>query len=264
MQRSYINFSIIYTPGERISTSTHPGFKYLRTLTKNTFRDRLNDKKQQLLNSGFLGVKGIFICDGDCEMLRKTSTGWNERSAGDVIRHFLRESPEIGFVVMFTIRRKDEFGERYKIDYRFYKGNITDAYANWLENLLEKLQNVFPVPRNDATNARNLLKSKSPHEGNSFWGAFEVKYMKDGREVKISARALLDLLAGKCKQEDFFQLHRFNDPIFGNPFEGSRDSGNLIQEITINKEDDDDDDWITIKLKEADPAISPFKEPPKK
>lgn len=89
---------------------------------------------------------------------------------------------------------------------------------------------------------------------------------KTSSEIKISAKALLELLAGKVDQKEFFERHNFipsaesNSPP-ENPFEVGLSRGQLIEEIAVDKADAEDDDWITIRLKGPDPAVSPFMVP---
>jgi hypothetical protein len=68
-------------------------------------------------------------------------------------------------------------------------------------------------------------------------------------------------------QKEFFEAHGFlpseiEKNALINPFEQGLYKGQLIEEISIEKSDSEDDDWITFKLRGPDPAISSFLVPP--
>ena len=77
-------------------------------------------------------------------------------------------------------------------------------------------------------------------------------------EIRISARGLLELLSGKISQERFFTLHQWVP--MENPLHAQLSQGRLITEITIEKGagEERDDDWLTIRFGERDPAVAPF------
>jgi hypothetical protein len=82
-------------------------------------------------------------------------------------------------------------------------------------------------------------------------------------KVRISARALVELLAGKVNQREFFEIHGFvPSELFAadasNPFSVALNRGRLISEVSLERSEIEDDDWITFELRGPDPAISPF------
>jgi len=80
--------------------------------------------------------------------------------------------------------------------------------------------------------------------------------------VKISARALLELLAGKMRPSEFIERYNFirsgSIGLTENPFEIIFRRGLSIDDVSIEKSGYNDDDWIILKLRGPDPAISPF------
>jgi hypothetical protein len=78
-----------------------------------------------------------------------------------------------------------------------------------------------------------------------------------GKEVKISARELLDLLAGRLDQKRFADNHAVGG---GNMFSVFRDQGKMIRRICVERQDGKDDDWIVFEFSD-DPAVSDFKVP---
>ena len=77
-------------------------------------------------------------------------------------------------------------------------------------------------------------------------------------EIKLSARFVLEVLAGKK------QIHDLDDVTASrisssNPFEEKLNQGRLIETVTVQKFQDEDDDYITFVFGKPDPAVSEFK-----
>ena len=81
--------------------------------------------------------------------------------------------------------------------------------------------------------------------------------MKDN-EIRISARELLDLLAGKLDHKRFAENHDMGG---GNIFTIYRAKGKMISEASVERRPEEDDDWIILKFSADDPAVSDFKMP---
>ena len=86
---------------------------------------------------------------------------------------------------------------------------------------------------------------------------------EDGRQIKISARGLLGLLAGELQHKDFLEGQGFVageevTPKVINPFLSHLRAGELIADISVERSDLDDD-YIVITFGAADPAVSDFK-----
>ena len=85
------------------------------------------------------------------------------------------------------------------------------------------------------------------------------------KSVKLSARILLKLLAGRIDQAEFQRqvgLSFGKGPGPGpNVFEHWLREGRLIAGIDIERCPDKDDDWIRISFSDPDPAISKFVPP---
>jgi hypothetical protein len=122
----------------------------------------------------------------------------------------------------------------------------------------------LPEAERNPVNAGHLLAGPKPNEGVSFGGGYRMSV----DEIKISARGLLELLSGRITQEQFFKSHSFvqvptETKRPWNPFESLLSQGSLITEVSVERgEEESDDDWLTIKFGESDPAVSPFKAPP--
>jgi hypothetical protein len=269
LKTTEIGVTISYNPNQMYGTGGHLDYTQVFSLENNTIYKALESKVSQLEGTNFSGHLGIILCDGGCSFFNRRSITGLAFSMDDVIKKFLHEYPSISFVITFGIEKERPLGPMsnkdnpYQIIIGYYRGHKFDTLGLNLHDVLEKVGSELPEPESNARNAMNLLKGRNPTEGRSHWGGLRMTPGKQVTEVKISARALLEFLAGKVDQKTFFEQHGFipseltaGPPV--NPFEGGLSKGQLIDEIKIEKSDTEDDDWIIIRLKGADPAISPF------
>lgn len=79
-------------------------------------------------------------------------------------------------------------------------------------------------------------------------------------DIKISARSVLELLAGEITQEKFLELHNFKSGT--NPFKSILRDYKLISAASLERgATEQDDDWLKFEFEGPDPAISPFRVP---
>jgi hypothetical protein len=273
VKREDVQLTVTYNPSQTYACGHHTAYTEVCSLTENLVYSALHSKALQLKSTSFAGPCGIFLCDGDCDFFRSISL----RSPGafsidHVIQHFLKENPSIVFVITFSATSNDigmmaNVGKvGYQVAVRIYPGNSFDKLSKDIVMALEQLVSMLPKPQLDAQNALRFIKRTCLKEGRSYCGGMSVKQTTFTTEIKISARALLKLLAGVAEQQKFFEAHRFtkidvatnSNP---NPFCKSLLKGQLIDEIKIEKSITDDDDWLVFRLKGPNPAISPFRKP---
>lgn len=262
-----IQVKIGYNPKQRGFSSGYLDYSVVFSLTRNRIYEELEKKREQLRKTGFKGSKGIFLCDGDCSLLqesilRKTSGSYTR---DHIIRHFLSEDPVVVFVVIFLIEEENpkrtllrSGPRRFKVSTQVYKGPGFDDLIG-IDQIVEKAKVIFPEPERDACNAINLLRGSKPDQGSFFMGRHQLKIGDETSQITMSARELLGLLTGSLSYVDFLKIHGFDKIV--NPFCIAFDKGQLIEGISIEKSDFQDDDWIVFKFKGPDPAISTFREP---
>lgn len=266
-----VDVEISYIPNQRYASGEYPSYTELYSLTENTVYQALEEKASKLRGTGFSGPLGIFLCDGGCSVFNKMSTAGLSYSIDKVIEGFLSNHAEISFVVTLTTGRRNPYAifphkaNPYITYIRLY-GGLKDQTAFNLESTLKKMEELLPIPESDPRNALYLLKGKNTNLGRSNWGGMELSCGQKVTRVKISARGLLELLAGKVDQKEFFDVHGFipselKSSHINNPFSMALSKGQLIHGISIETSESDDDDWISFELKGPDPAISPFKVP---
>jgi hypothetical protein len=259
---------INYNPNKRGFSGNYPSYKEMVLLNENLIYDALNRKVSQLIDSKFDGPLAIFLCDGGSDLFDKKPPTWFSYSTDDVINSFLSNNEEISFIITFTTKPKNKYEpfnlkNDYEIVYKIYNGLKFDQMDFDLHGIIEQVKEGFPKPESTPRNALNYLKGANPNLGRSNFGGMELGATKERTRVKISARALLELLAGKVRLEKFFEEHGFIPSelkvqrLF-NPFNAALDRGQMIDSILVEKSDSQDDDWITFELKGPDPAISPY------
>jgi len=253
-QGAGFDVSFWYTPGVDSVTSGHPTYRYSKILTKTPIYNALKRKKEQLKACGYDGLLGIILCDGDCNELRAPE---------HIVRRFFRDTSAISFVVRVVLSG-DRFSRRQepiRLDPKcYFNSHVDGKVAAQLRELFESAApDALPVARDDVVNALNYLRWKKQrvglsHEGGfTFWG---------GRYMRISSRALHELLAGEMTSDRFHQLHRFKTDgdkrNRANPFLAALLQGRMIADVWVERDEDEDDDWVVFEFGNKDPAISGF------
>ncbi|MCL4502675.1 MAG: hypothetical protein M1438_12625 [Deltaproteobacteria bacterium] len=263
------DISIKYDPNQKFGGGAYPSYKEMFVVNENLIYDALNRKVSQLTDSKFDGHLAIFLCDGGSELFAKKSAPWFSYSIAEVINHFLSNNEAIKFVATFTTRPRQQFKSLpSKHDYVpniiIYEGLKFDQIKFDIYEIFEKIIKAFPKPETSPIGALRFLEWKGNlNKGRSHFGGMELGASKGRTRVKISARALLELLAGNVDQKKFFEEHGFIPSEFEhgrpfNPFSAALAGGQLIKSIILEESDSQDDDWITFELKGPDPAISPY------
>ena len=262
--------TITYEPNKRFGSGGFPSYSEVFRIMENTVYTALESKVKKFTDAKVKSNFGIFLCDNGCSLFHKGATLGLSYSIDEIIQHFLKNNTEIDFVVTFSTKRENPFGyyhfekNPYLIYVKLYRGLNFDTKIKFnLSTIFENAIEFFPEPENTPYNAINHLKGGNPNIGSSHWGGLQVGYGGKVMNIKISARALLELLAGKVEQKEFLERYGFiqselHSPPFVNPFEVGMNKGQLIDEISIEKSDVEDDDWIILKLSNQDVAISPF------
>jgi len=252
---------ITYDPKQDGMWGGYEGYTSAFHITENVVYQALERKGLQLAQTEFKGPLGIFLCDGDCDLFRRSSDG-RSYSIDEIIEYFLNSRQEISFVVTFTTTQE----RPYKVVFKLYEGVSFDKARMNLTQILKGLRDVLPEAECNVMNAINYLKGQNPNAGRSHWGGLEESETPGGgTRIKISARAILELLSGTVDQGEFFKMHDFMPsgksllPAH-NPFKQSMLTGELLSNISIEKSDSDDD-WLIFDLTGPDPAISPFRAP---
>jgi len=76
-----------------------------------------------------------------------------------------------------------------------------------------------------------------------------------GSKIRMSARELLELMAGRLDQKQFVREHGIGGSNF---FDHKLKRGELIVKTSIERRPEEDDDWIVFEFGEPDVAVAPF------
>ena len=258
-----IDLTLDYLPKGLHFNASWISYKVVYSLTENRIYSALHEKAVQLQATKFKGPIGIFLCDGGCNFLASDSLGNLSYTPREVIFNFLHEHDSISFVVTFVVRREQKFisspfvDNPYRVFTNLYKGQCDSQLKLDLEDLMAQLK--YPKSQLGAQNALNQL-NVYPFQGIQHGGT--MKMTSEKTEVRISARDVFELLAGRITQQQFVERHSFlNDE---NPFEKALQGGSMIGAVTRTPDveleitPEDDDDWLIFTFPGPDPALSPF------
>jgi hypothetical protein len=228
----------------------------LAILKQNVVYKRLDEKCKYLTKIKKKGnlnsLLGVVLCDGGCESLHHL--GINSRNLGDIMNICFDYNRSIDFVLVVTVSRNVSSPN---IVANFYPNPFSKKLINdKLYGIINQAVKQCPMPQSNADSAIGNLKIKYD-KGHSFHGGLTL-VPGNGyyQRVTISARSLLELLAGELKQQKFFKDHHFiennelhlyqRSPV--NPFKVNLDKGILIESISIEKYLDRDDDRVTFSF----------------
>ncbi|HXQ27065.1 MAG TPA: hypothetical protein VN822_11700 [Candidatus Acidoferrales bacterium] len=236
--------SITYDPAQKFFSSNHLDYTVAFTQNKNPVYNRLDAKASQMRNAGFAGLMGIVLCDAGCGLLRKSGRQGLSLGASQVISNFLRNEPRIGFVLTLCVK-SDHSGwlgpEHLKVVSEVFCSQKNPLIEFLGQNLAEQLPRPETIPIN-AYSTRD--------EGKSFLGGGEMSSHK----IKMSARAVLGVLSGQVKQDDFIRDNQSLADHFGR----MAAEGRVLADAKIEHVLERDDDWIEFHFSEPDPAVSRF------
>ncbi|AOE88106.1 hypothetical protein [Pseudomonas sp. TCU-HL1] len=244
------------------NSGSHAAYDIPTIKDRNPLFNALRAKAKQL--RGAEGITGIIVGDGDSRTLSDYRSFWNEVSAKTIAEDFLRQHTSVNFVLLLSVRE----GRRNWLDNRDVTYSMHGALINnrchdispGLELLLREMVSRFPSPVSMPVNG--ATQSRDSGYGLGFHGGHEMS----GNRVRISARELLEILAGRCTAQEMNLLHDWSslgsrDVINArfNPFEVFLNEGRLPSSVTVVPGgEDESDDWLEFEFGNSDPAISPF------
>lgn len=252
---SKYTLAVIYSEFSKYSSITYPSYNEINSLVNNAVYGNLETKADQLIKAESNKPLGIFICDGGFESFNSMSS-LHGHSINEVIKYFLKSFQNISFVHSTTIERYKTNGQEFRVKTKIYEGETYKNLGKEIHSCLNQLQNYFPCPQMTSTSALTIFKAKYSNQGKPFLGCYS--FMKD--EIRISSRAIQELLSGEISQEDFFDIHDFNiegNAHTKNPFIFLKEKS--ISEVIVQTgENEADDDWLVFKFDKDDPAKSKF------
>lgn len=255
-------FTVKYNQSQQYHSGSFTSYDVAASLEKNPLYKALRSKRDQIDSAPTGSLRLIVVCDGDSAVLSRTalSSGNGTYSAKQITSHFLNKTSGIDAVLLCTV---DDVGTRFSghnYQLRFDLEVADKAIAaehmssatKELGGLLRQAATLFPkpyqMPVNAAMRCRDSAVSRS-HNG---------AYCMQSDRIKISARGLLELLAGKITLEKYHADHPWGNGEMGNVFELAQREGRSISLAQIEPMEYPDDDWVAFEFGEPDPAASPF------
>jgi hypothetical protein len=268
LQDSDLDVRVGYDPREKATTGGHPSFTVPYSKSNNPLSNALKKKASQLAAAGFEGVTGIVLCDGDCDAVRSVHLldgGARRHFRGaDLIGDFLRRHSSISFVTSLTVKQPYPrvLGHQNPLTFEtavFLNQRPRYACPEEVAALLARLPALLPAPESTPANVLNHFRYAGPHVGLSFYGGSTMT----NHEIRISTRALTELLAGKIDLKRFREDHHLVPSKPGDHaidfFKNQIKGGRTVESVRIERSTDKDDDWIVFVFGGPDPAISLFR-----
>src|ERR1700682_2180428 len=193
----YIRLS--YQPGKESMTGHHPAIEYASSIAQNRIFDELSEKASQLRRAQHTSPLGILLCDGESQLLYATKS-WNSYSVQGIILQFLKDNSDVSFVVIFTVQPERSFHVGpCRVNTDTYINPQSELFVKRLVPLFDSLGEYFPSAKQTPINARLRLEEGEPESEFCYLGGMTMTT----RSIRMSARTLLEVLAGKIPVEDF-------------------------------------------------------------
>jgi hypothetical protein len=254
-----LDIELTFTPGGRFAGAGYPSYTTTYSRERNPLFSALRNKKRQLVATGHPGPFGVVVCDGGCHLLNSSMySAGGAFSITDVVEAQFRDSEKLSFVL--TIHAEQPLGnwrERPVLKVKpFFRAGAPEVVRDVLQRLLT-LPSVLPRPVLTAQNAARCYTDKWVSRGKH--GRHGRMNMSD-RSVRLSARAVLEMLAQKKTPAEFFAEFPGKHPLGGNYFAERLREGRLITRVDFVKGQEDDDE-IEFTFGPPDAAVVPFRAP---
>lgn len=257
-------FTVEYKGPSQYSGGSHRSYDSVLSRENNVLFNRLGAKTKQLRGAPEGAVRMLVVCDGDCSLLGRDRP-MEGFSAREVAEHFLRGSRTIDLILLVSVT-EESVSTFARPGRRFLRcelvasssnrpAHLTTGVIEAVKRVLAEAVQKLPEPNMMPNNAlrRNL---------DSEWSASMVGgYVQGGDRIKVSARAVLELLAGAMTYERFAEVHGWTEGRF-DMFRSRLSSGQLFVSAKIeNLGTGKDDDWLEFEFGPSDAAISAFRLP---
>jgi hypothetical protein len=223
----------------------------------------LKKKREQLMGASIGTLRVVLLGDAGCSLLRNLRQhSHNTVSGQQIIQSFLAEPDNtVDFVVVFSPKRTNEnsyAGSKnpriWHFDFFHHRAEPPEAEFDRFRILLETL----PKPYLDGYQARSWHQQKmSDPRTRRDYLPLEWSWGPRHMTVKLSARSLQDLVAGRLNSEQF-ELWATGKP---NPFARALEQGLTISAVRFEpKGVDEDDDYVVFEFSD-DPAARELRLP---
>lgn len=259
-----IAIQIVIDPnGSPYSSTSYASYDVPSIRDRNPLYSALRSKAKQL--RGASGLVGVIVGDGDSKTLAGGMSGSGSFNGRAIAEEFLRQYSSMHFVLLLSVREEQYAWYRAHDRKQWLNGELIFSKVNQipaeLETMFKRMLDVFPKPVEMPINAAHRAK-----ESGFGWG-HHGGFKMSGERLRVSAREVLEMLAGRRTAQEINQLHDQLDRGISsgpNSIPGLMDlylsRGQLPVSISVIKTDENDnDDWIEFEFGPPDPAITPFR-----
>lgn len=246
----------------------HPQFNFFSSmpaeaysLEDNPLYEALAEKAQQLASQSFTGLRSVIVADAGSRMLRELNHSMKTHgtvSGKEVIEHFLREAHGAVDVVFVLSPYRNNNVLFHREPVRWRLSGFVRPGLKLPDSGIQKLAAALPPPRFEGYQARALQQQAAfRHDARGWHVGTIMESRRSSMTIKISARALLDLLAERITFEQFQHLTGLEDkPGQQNILKHRLAQGDILSDVRIEPGGiDEDDDWLVMELKH-DPAAA--------
>jgi hypothetical protein len=266
--------ALTYLPNYKYFMAQLPTNSPAVSKNKNPVFNALRMKAKQLRKAGYDGPKAIILCDGGSEMVHSKPHGAFEFNfnAVDAAKDFLRQNQSIDFVIILASvltasgRYSPSKAPFRKVQVTLVPNKSFNGLPDSIKQIVATLEQMFPEPENTADGGRETIRNKFDRkELRPFAGGWEVS----SNEVKISAAAVLALLAGVVTQDDLFKNLGFKPQsrkigAIRNPFQYQLIQKMRVEKVNVEHVAEEDESYLIFHFDGPDPALSPFRNPKRK
>jgi hypothetical protein len=260
LKNIHAEIAISWNPGlAQFRFYRYPAYNLASDFEHNVVYNALEHKSGQIKRAGtraYSELAGVFLCDGSCGMLR-AGGNFQALSVDQVINEFLRRSGTVDFVCVVDVRERG--GPGSFVDRSFEAQAWSARYqttAATIENQLNKALSTLPRPVRSPQNTLNQFALPPESSRRHIWDV--VGGTMTAKTMEISLRATMEYLAGCIDRRQYEQLA---SRCLLESLRQRLTSGIGIEEVTIGRESDRDDDRLVIRFGDADPARAPFTVP---
>jgi hypothetical protein len=258
-----VDIVVTYSANQRYGGGSYPAYTAAYSLTRNPVYTSLKTKIAQLKKSTPTGPLGIFLCDGGCALLENTQNYAAVVNVGQVVGEFFRQNSSLSFVVILTLAPSPSVNFAAAVNETRITGRVytnpqakSPVSAELLVPLINKVLAHLPAAGARPLEALHWIANARAHEGRpigpiSHGGTLMSQYLK------VSARKIQEVLAGRITPEQFCSEYSYQNSTFENPFLKALNQGLTMESVKLTRIPTMDDDLLEFVFS-PDAAIRPI------
>jgi len=196
------SFTVGYDQSQMFAGGGHPSYDVAVSLRNNPIFRALKRKTEQLAGAPEDAIRLLILCDADCASMSRQHVSATAYSSRAIAEDFLRQNRTIDLVLLATVVSASHGWQQRELVPKFdlvaARSGRRPARLNAdsvaaVTIALNRVLSVFPKPVLEPINAARRCVERG--YGNGMRGAYV-----NNKTIKISSRALLQLLAGEISR----------------------------------------------------------------